>query len=1226
MGFPSNRRCGGLDGPGPSSANRNVELPAENSFIDSVPSFNVAVGSASFAGGRYLVTKKLGEGGKGVVYQARDGVLDRVVAIKLLKQNALDEGNLKRFLSEARILARLTHPNITTIYDIGEESGQHFVVLEYVDGGDLAHALARQPGRRLPFPEVLRIAASVTRALDHAHRAGIVHRDLKPENFMLTSSGDVKLSDFGLATRIAVSGEEAGIIVGTVAYLSPEAALGRAPTPRSDLYSLGAVLYEMAVGRPPFTGDDVQVLYSHIRDPVAPPSSLNSEIPRALESLILRLMAKDPDARPATAAVLLDEFAQMREVPAGRLAAFASPEAPPSAAPGLVGRQKEMARLRDALSQFRNGRGGVLALVGEAGIGKTRIAAELAKLAASEGVTVLSGHATEGQGAPALAPWMEALSGFASAVPPQLLFKLVGTHAATLTRVIPDLPARLGPALPTLPVAQELERFQLFDAVARLLESASREVPLLVSLEDLHWADEASLQLLEYVCRNTAEERILFLGSYRPEDVIRGGPLEKTLYELRRTRRLEELQLARLTEEDVRALVGYALGAGRVDPELTKILFSRAGGNPFFTEELIASLQEEACITVDGGTASWCGGAVRLPKTVRHVVQRRCARLSKPTQDLLRRASILGREIRPEALARTADVDRDAMVELVEEALSSGLLREEPHGSETRLVFADPQVLDCLYQEISQMRRQRYHERAAEVLASIPGTTSDELAHHYSMAGLSEPARRYLEAAGDDSAELGSCERAAERYERALSFWPKEERAAQRRLLLKLGDAYFNGGKWSWAQESFLEARGIVERPEEDVPISIRISPTLWYLGDVGGARAELEKALRILGPSETDEAAAALNWLATIRLDEGDPDGSAQAAEKALEIAKRTGDQTELEFALNNLGWTEAVRGRWELGIVYILQELELHAGGGVPYDYANSLDDAATYYTLFLPDYPKALGYAEKAVEIARRIGNRPAEVRWRLHRGWTLRDMGRWDEAEREVREILALAEEESYDTITPWIRLFRGQLAGLRGDLAEAERHIHEAQESAGREVWWRLHFAGHAHAALAWVRAEAGDREGARRAVQDAFAASSQHHCHWCGDSVSLVGALVEAMAPDGDEPRFKDAIGEVRKWGTSPAKALAAAAEARWGRFHDIFTEDRLEAARRYLQRIGKPFDLAQVISEHALTLNALGKTAEGTMLIEEALRIYVELGAKRRSEEILRGKKHLKA
>ena len=1186
----------------------------------------MAAGSALFGGGRYVVTKKLGEGGKGIVYQARDAALDRVVAIKVLKRDALDEESLKRFLSEARMLARLTHPNITTVYDIGEENGQHFVVLEYVDGGDLAHALAKQPGRLLPFPEVLRIAASVTRALDHAHRAGIVHRDLKPENIMLTSSGDVKLSDFGLATRITVSGEEAGIIVGSVAYLSPEAALGRAPTPRSDLYSLGAVLYEMAVGRPPFTGDDVEVLYSHIRNPVPPPSSLNLEIPRALESLILRLMAKDPDARPATVADVLVEIDGLRESPAERPPTTPRSGASPSVALLLVGRHKEMTRLRDSLGHLKNGRGGVLMVVGEAGIGKTRIATELTKLAADEGVTVLSGHASEAQGAPSLAPWMEAFRGFVSRLPPQLLFKLVGTDASVLTRVIPDLPARLGPALPTPPVPQELERFQLFDAVTRFLENAAREAPLLVFLDDLQWADEASLQLLEYSCRNTASERILFLGTYRPEDVPRGGLLERILYDLRRTRRLEEVGLRRLPEEDVRALVANATGADRVDPKLTKLLFDRAGGNPFFTEEIVASLQEEACVAVEGGTASWRGGAVRLPRTVRHVVQRRFARLSKPTQDLLLRAAILGREIRPEALAGMSGLDRGAMVDLVEEALGSGLLREESDGTGARLVFADPQVLDCLYQEISQIRRQQYHERAAEVLGSIPGTTAEELAHHCSMSGLSEAARRYLEAAGDDAAGLGFYERGAERYERALEYWPRKEGDPRRRLLLKLGDAYFNAGKWLWAQESFLEARRLVERPEDDVAISIRLGPTLWYLGDVKGARGQLDEALRTLGSQETDDAATALNWLATIRLDEGDPDGSAQAAEKALEIAKRRGNRTELEFSLNNLGWTEAVRGRWEISAVYILQELDLHATGGATYDHANALDDASVHYTLFIPDFPKALQYAEKAIEIAQRIGNRPAEVRWRLHRGWTLRDMGRWQEAEREAEAILSLAEEESYDTIIPWIRLLRGQLVGFRGDLAAAEGHIQEAQESAGREVWWRLHFAGHAHAALAWVRVEVGDWNGARKAVQEASAAARQHSCRWCGDSVSLIAATVEAVAPDGDEARLKEAIGAVLQWGTSPAKAIAAALEARWGRFHRAPSEERLEAARRYLERIGKPFDLAAVVHEHALTLNALGKTAEGNMLIEEALRIYVELGAKRRSEEILRGKKHLKA
>ncbi len=303
--------------------------------------------TATVLNNRYRLERELGQGGMGTVYEAYDLLLNRVVAVKLLGSKSLGTEGKNRLLSEARAVAQLNHPNIVSVFDAGETNEMPYVVMEYIRGESL-HTL---PPKNTE--EIIKVTLQICDALEEAHNHGIVHRDLKPENVIMAENGLVKLTDFGLARSLATRMSQEGSLTGTVFYISPEQALGKPLDGRTDLYSLGVMLYEFSTGHLPFYADDpLAVIAQHIHEDPVSPSQHQPEISANLEEIILKLLAKNPDDRFSSAVETRSALEDLLENRGGLIKKKQHHNIPLDLT-SFIGREKEIADIKRIITENR---------------------------------------------------------------------------------------------------------------------------------------------------------------------------------------------------------------------------------------------------------------------------------------------------------------------------------------------------------------------------------------------------------------------------------------------------------------------------------------------------------------------------------------------------------------------------------------------------------------------------------------------------------------------------------------------------------------------------------------------------------------------------------------------------------------------------------------------------------------------------------------------------------
>jgi ABC-type transport system substrate-binding protein/serine/threonine protein kinase len=858
---------------------------------------------------RYDIGAELGRGGMGVVYRAHDPLLNREVAIKLIPPTLLSPETEQRFQREAQLVAQMDHPAVVPIFDFGKHDGSLFFVMPVVQGTNLRW-FEREGS--LTLGQVMDIGIQVAEALDYSHSHGVTHRDIKPENIMVGREGArlrVRIMDFGLAKGAAESRiTKTGTIAGTLSYMSPEQVAAGGVDHRSDIYSLGTVLYECVTGEPPFSGELQSILYRIVHEIPQPPRLLGADINEDLEAIILNCIEKDPAKRPQRASEVAESLVRcqtrLHQSDLGKSVVLTKTLILPRVAPSpFIGRDKEQAELQKRLNAAVIGECQFVVVSGEPGVGKTRLLDEIENLAKARKLLVLHGRSIEQDGA---FPYQ----GFCEAI--QEYFRLRDTSSSPdnmieLSDVAPDLislfpmlteisqiraaatgDSKLAQTGGALGGSQGPEtRTQVFELLARTITRLAAGNPLILFLEDLH-AAEISIEALQYIVRRLGPTPTLIVGTYRSSEVdSKNHPLIRMLDSFRGDRRFSAIALEPFSPAEHRLFLETLIGGPKIADSLVEKLYEGTEGNPFFTKELVRSLLDSGGISKDQ-TGAWSLGAATdlvtgdLPATIQQAVEKRIERLPDELREILSVAAVIGKafDFRDlETLAGTKDVE-DAIDQLVDQ----GLLEEERESRGDRLTFSSGVVRDVLYGALSRRKRRSLHRKYAEEVEKRHSGRLErvypQLVHHFSQGDVP-----------DKTVEYGLRMARA-----ALDAFSPEEAARAAKTVLEFLDEEWEGDH---ALEG--EARMLLAR-------AYRIA------GDVDGALKEAENAGKILErEGHKSRAVSALLLAAETAWQARKVEETTRLVQQVMEGARTAGDNESLRHVLSLAATLANLRGDYD-------------------------------------------------------------------------------------------------------------------------------------------------------------------------------------------------------------------------------------------------------------------------------------------------------------------------
>jgi len=1035
----------------------------------------------------FRILEEIGQGGMGVVYRAEDTLHGRTVAIKVLcRDTAVDPAVTRRFQREAGAGAGLIHPSIVQMFESGVHEGEEFIVLEFVDGRNLRDTVSCGP---LPPRRVVEIGIAAGDALQLAHNNGIIHRDVKAENIMITTGGDVKVMDFGLAKiQNASLLTQEGDVVGTVAYMSPEQATGEQVDPRTDIFSLGVVLYELLTGRLPFwAAYDTAIIYSILNTEPPGIRQVAPDVPEAMEQIVMKALRKDRNERYQTVQEMVNDLARLKSFFDGErdtlpsaleLVAGAGQEEKDSQESPirlevkggfhsvLAGREHEFLALKSRLEKSAAGSCEIVFITGEAGIGKTRLAAELSTYARSLRVRMLHGRCVPGARAYPYQPVSEAL---------QEYFHDKGiTTAESLERftreLLPD-PERHLPALKFFLRVSESEtdglvaREQLWETVGLMLTGISRDRPLLLFFDDLHWADEESLLLTGYLGRTAVTARLMIVGTYRSGEVEQGPAGESALVQIGKQLacgdRFERIVLDRLDRSAVGTMIGSLFPDADFGESFVDAMFRETEGNPFFLVETLKLLRMEGAIEKTDGRHRIRENfeQIAIPRSIHDIVMRRIDRLDEQEREILEIGAVEGETFHSGTIGACIEVSRVRLLKILQT-----LERDHHiiHAEEKTYRFDHGKIREFLYDAITPELRVEFHRMIGEYLAET--FPDDErlaagISHHFLRGENEERAFPHLVRAGEWAKRLYANTRAVEFYLGALSIGQRRYQkrtdpllAGQMETVMEgLADVWSLTGNYRDAIEKYGSLASLPHITGGKRADLLRKMGGLYeHLGDNERALAVLNRAEGEITKARFSAARAGEKKLSMSRLRItrsrvfkalGRYLDAEKEIEESLKVIETTGNEQDKADAYKNLGTIYEDIGRFDLATGMFEKDLTVRRKIGDKKGVAVAYNNLANLYA-DEGDYAKTADALQKSLDIMTEIGFRAGIAGTANNLGSVFQDQGRYEEALAMHQRCLAIRTEigdkpdiaMSYGNLGS-VKLSLGDFEGAAADLEE-----------------------------------------------------------------------------------------------------------------------------------------------------------------------------------------------
>ncbi|MDI6807610.1 MAG: tetratricopeptide repeat protein [Candidatus Eisenbacteria bacterium] len=979
--------------------------------------------------GRYEIIEEIGKGGMGTVFKAMDPDLERIVAIKVLKSiRGEGTGQIDRFLREARAAARLSSPNVVTVHEVNTDGDIPFISMEYVEGVSLRKFM-KKSGGSLEIETAVQIMCQIFDAVEAAHNQGILHRDLKPDNVVIGENGIAKVMDFGIAKFTGQSSTETQEVVGTATYMSPEQCTGRPADQRSDIYSLGVVMYELLTGRPPFEADNVVALiHRKLNDCPPHPSELGCDIPGRIEGAVMKALEKDPELRHKTVA----DFKRAIQDQNMKSSERSHPVLTSARARGkkqfqchLVGREQESKLLSEALERAVLKEGRTVVVSGEAGVGKSRLLEEIQSLALCKGFAILEGSCLYRETAAPYFPFISAIRGYferetgagkpedreriknyiREEIPELRIFvPFLGTVVRSKTSGI----LRYDSWIPDVQGGKE----RIFDAISELIERTAELAPTAIFLDDLQWIDASSLQLFHYISRNTRKSRVLIVAAFRPEDLgeeegEKIHPLIQTLQRMNVEGLYEKIELQRLSREQSFEMIRELLKNVRFTDDFRDLLYVQTMGNPLFLVEVLKAMKEEGILKLVNGV--WqCTKAPRdvgMPPKIKDAVERRVMRLDPAERSVLECGSVQGKFFSSDVVAAILKMDRIELLRRLQNLERSHQIIRFDGKSYT---FDHPLIWEGFYNSISEELRSEYHLMIGswleEKYRSDPTPVSFELADHFYKGGDYEKALPYLEKAAEKAQEVFAYEEALNYYGRALAIRKrnietKEELQNELKLRRQIGSVCTVLGEWERALDAYEQARDLSSAFDDKTNycyFTKLIGDVEFYRRNWEGARVLYDEALRILEKegNRLDIANICLSK-GNVEFENGDLDATLSLYTRALEIGEALSDAKLVARACNNLGATMNVLGDREKAIWYYGRSLENYRFAADRFGEAQTFHNIGMTYAE-LRNWNEASSFYKKSLEASRQMRDAALESITSLALGEVCAREGQLDKA--------------------------------------------------------------------------------------------------------------------------------------------------------------------------------------------------------------------------------------